>query len=301
MHSHRLFEMIYILIERKKVTARFLAEHFEVSERTILRDLDVLTLAGIPIYTSKGKGGGIFIDEHFILDKAAFTDEEQNQILIGLQSLASTKFIESSGLESKLSALFHKSETNWIEVDFSRWGSATSDHIKFETLKTAVTEHKILSFEYASTYGEITMRTVHPMKLIYKSNAWYLVAHCKTKQSTRTFKISRMHHLVLHHEFFVPQSLAVTTESVQETSQSEWIHLKLQFAQSVAYRIYDEFDENQIQKNSDGTYNICVQVPKDRWLYGFLLSFGTDIKILEPLCLKDELYQHIKTLETFYA
>jgi Predicted transcriptional regulator len=130
MQVNRLFEIVYILLEKKKVTANELAEHFEVSKRTILRDIDALTIAGIPIYTSKGKGGGISILDNFVLNKTTISDEEQSEILMSLQSLAATKYLDDSKILSKLETLFQKTDTNWIEVDFSRWNSIERDKRK---------------------------------------------------------------------------------------------------------------------------------------------------------------------------
>lgn len=108
MQINRLFEIVYILLDKKNITANELAEHFEVSKRTILRDIETLTIAGIPIYTTKGKGGGISILDNFVLNKTAVSEEEQNQILIALQSLASTQHMDTDGIISRLGALFRK-------------------------------------------------------------------------------------------------------------------------------------------------------------------------------------------------
>lgn len=177
---------------KKNITANELAEHFEVSKRTILRDIETLTIAGIPIYTTKGKGGGISILDNFVLNKTAVSEEEQNQILIALQSLASTQHMDTDGIISRLGALFRKTDTSWIEVDFSRWGSTNPDKEKFEMIKRAVINKLPLSFSYPGSNGELTSRTVYPLKLVFKSSAWYVQAYCLSRKDYRTFKINRM-------------------------------------------------------------------------------------------------------------
>jgi biotin operon repressor len=129
----RLFETVYLLLNKKSMTANELAEHFEVSKRTILRDIDRLSAAGIPVYTTQGKGGGISILDNFVLNKAAISDEEQNQILLALQSLSATQYVNGDELLSKLGALFDKSDSAWIEVDFSRWGNTEPDLMRAAT------------------------------------------------------------------------------------------------------------------------------------------------------------------------
>ncbi|MDR1440129.1 MAG: HTH domain-containing protein, partial [Clostridiales bacterium] len=138
MQISRLFEIVYLLLNKKSVTANELAEHFEVSGRTILRDIDTLSAAGIPVYTSQGKGGGISILDNFVLNKATISDEEQNQILLALQSLSAVGQAEADRILTKLRAIFDKAATDWIAVDFSRWGNSRADRERFETLKRAV-------------------------------------------------------------------------------------------------------------------------------------------------------------------
>ncbi len=123
MQISRLFQIIYILLKKKSITARELSDHFEVSVRTIYRDIDALCQAGIPIYSSQGKGGGISLVDKFIFDKSLFSEVEQDKILLALQSLSAVGYDDINDVLSKLSNLFQKSDINWIEVDFSNWGS----------------------------------------------------------------------------------------------------------------------------------------------------------------------------------
>jgi len=119
MQINRLFEIVYLLMNKKQITANELASHFEVSRRTILRDIDTLTTAGIPIYTTQGKGGGIFIQDTFVLNKAFISEDEQKQILFSLQSMSATGLIETGRILGRLRSLFGNPSKEWIEVDFS--------------------------------------------------------------------------------------------------------------------------------------------------------------------------------------
>ncbi len=123
MQINRFFEIVYILLEKKSVTAQELAERFEVSTRTIYRDIELLSGAGIPIYTVQGKGGGISLLDNFVLDKAIITEEEQEQILLALSSLSETQQKDVGNIFSKLCGLFNKSGTDWIEIDFGYWNN----------------------------------------------------------------------------------------------------------------------------------------------------------------------------------
>lgn len=154
MQISRLFQVIYILLENGTVTAPELAERFEVSVRTIYRDVEALSQAGIPIYTIQGKGGGISLSDRFVLNKSMLTDKEQDEILFALQSLAAAQYPDSNAIFEKLSSLFRKNNINWIEVDFSSWGSGQKQKELFVLLKQAILEQKVISFTYLSLLPE---------------------------------------------------------------------------------------------------------------------------------------------------
>lgn len=165
MQIDRLFQIVYLLLDRKAMTAKELAAHFEVSVRTILRDIDTLSSANIPVYTIQGKGGGISILDGYVLNKAALNEEEQKQILIALQSLAATGNTDANRTLSKLSALFQKTDTDWLKVDFSRWGQGAQDNRRFELLKTAILRRHAVCFDYVGSYGSESRRKAYPLKL----------------------------------------------------------------------------------------------------------------------------------------
>lgn len=169
MQINRLFEIVYILLEKKSVTAKDLAERFEVSVRTIYRDIDVLSSAGIPIYASQGKGGGIALMEHFILNKSVLTEAEQDEILFALQSLTVTRNPESDTVLSKIRSLFNKgTAADWIEVDLSPWGSDRNQKCEFTILKNSILNREVIEFEYYNAAGEKGIRRVEPVKLVCK-------------------------------------------------------------------------------------------------------------------------------------
>lgn len=132
IQESRLFKIIYYLLDKDQATATELAEKFEVSVRTIYRDIDALSGAGIPLYTEPGRNGGIRLMKEFVLDKAVLSEEEKQEILIALQSINTTKNISSNKTLQKLSALFHLASEDWLEVDFSRWGNKGTDNNKHE-------------------------------------------------------------------------------------------------------------------------------------------------------------------------
>lgn len=178
MQGNRLFQIIYLLLERGEMTASQLAERFEVSTRTIYRDVEALSQAGIPIYSTKGRGGGLGLLPGFVLDKSLLTKEEQNDILFALQSLQATGGTDSQEILSRLGSLFGDSAANWIDVDFSSWGSGPVERERFALLRQAIVGRRVLQFSYCGMSGQRTQRRVEPVKLRFKYGSWYLQGYC---------------------------------------------------------------------------------------------------------------------------
>lgn len=204
MQESRLFRIVYYLIEKGKSTAPELAQKFKVSARTIYRDIDVISSAGIPIYATQGKNGGIIIDENFTLDRSMLSKKEKEQILSGLQALFVANSNNTNELLTKLGALFHLKTTNWIEVDFSDWIQGQPAQNIFNDIKTAILDKYIISFEYCSNREHTVFRYIQPLKLIFKSKAWYVYGFCMLRKDYRLFKLTRIEHLKITEEHFTP-------------------------------------------------------------------------------------------------
>ncbi len=293
MPINRLFEMIYLLLGKKSMTAQELADHFEVSKRTILRDIETLSSAKIPICTTQGRGGGVSLMNGFVLNKAALTEDEQDQILLALQSLGATKHAGAESAIAKLGALFQKQSTGWIEVDFSRWGQSSLDNVKFALLKDAILGEAAICFEYvgAASGSEIRLRKVYPLKLVFKSKAWYLQGFCTNRNDFRTFKLNRMLNVSKTNENFDADSYHAPPIETPPSSLAGLCEIELVFSPRVSYRVYDEFDESVIDRdeNGGGILHVCAMMPEDDWLYSFLLSLGKDVEVLRPLRIKENL------------
>lgn len=290
MKNNRLFGIIYLLLSKETMTANELSEYFEVSTRTIYRDIETLSELNIPIYMSKGKNGGIHLLHNYKLDKTLLTDQEQNQILFSLQGVNKLQ-IDQDHIYEKLKNLFSKEEENWFEVDFSVWEDSEEHKKLFESMKDAIINKKVITFSYFSSYGTKTERKVEPLKLCFKYNSWYLSAYDKNKEDYRFFKIMRMKNLKLLDETFerkIPPSISQTDH------QEKKVKLVLQIDKSLSYRVYDEFDNEAITKLDSGDFLVTVEFPMSDWVYGYILSFGNHIKVLKPDHLKQEILEILK-------
>lgn len=296
MQESRLFRIVYYLLEKGQATATELAERFEVSVRTIYRDIDSLSAAGIPIYAEAGRNGGIRLMTGFVLDQVVLSKEEKQEILSALQSINITQNMGESQTLQKLSALFALPSENWLEVDFSRWGDQKFDNEKFELLKKAVIRCKSVRIRYAGADGTERERTVQPHKLVYKSKAWYLRAFCMQKQEMRTFKLNRILDYEILEEDFVRRRIPVETDD----APIDCSLIKLRFPKEMAYRVYDEFDKTQITKEENGDLIASAAMPEGAWLTGFILSFGTQAEVLSPTHLREEIAKQAEMIVEKY-
>ena len=298
MQINRLLEIVYILLEKKAVTAKALSGQFGVSQRTIYRDIDALSLAGIPVYSEKGKGGGISILPEFVLNKSILSEQEQQEILSALKAFAGVESAETGQVIKKLSALFKKNAADWLQVDFSNW-SLSSKNI-FTNLKTAILERRIIEFDYYSTSGEKTQRCIEPVQLWFKSRAWYINGFCLTRQEMRVFKLTRIKKLKMTNKHFTSRGLVSISPDTKKDEDREIVALKFRIESEMSYRVFDEFDEGMIEKQSDGSLIVSVSWPVDFWLYTFLLSFGEYIEVLEPKNIRKIMKEKIKKMEKNY-
>lgn len=298
MSDSRLFKILYYLLEKGRATAPELAEKFEVSPRTIYRDAEALSGAGIPVYTEPGRNGGICLLHDFVLDRTILSEKERQEVLTAMQSISATGLSSGKETLTKLAGLFHMDTENWLEIDFSRWGNSSTDNSKFEMLKTAITGHRAIRIIYESTGSGRSQRALWPLKLSYKSKEWYLKAFCLQKQDFRIFKLNRILQLTLLDQTFVPIPYPEQEKDWPQTPP----RIVLGFPKEIAYRVYDEFDPAEIRIQKNGDFLVDTKMPVDSWLVGYLLSFGAQVEIIEPKDLREilaaqalEIYKKNKT------
>lgn len=293
MKLNRLFEIVYILINKQQVTAKYLAEHFEVSQRTIYRDIDTLSLCGIPVYATKGKGGGISLIEGYKIDKAMLTKNEQTEILSALQSIRAADISSENNALNKLSAFFNAGDTDWIEIDFSSFSASTRWKENFEQIKQCIFKNQKIEIEYVNLKGEKSSRIIEPAKMIFKNISWYLYAYCHLKKDYRMFKLSRITIIDITDETFTPHSNIKLSDdySPVETHNEE---LVLKVDAEYAYRIFDDFSINEIIENIDGTYTVRTQKYDTDWIINYVLSLGDKIECLEPINLREQIQNTLK-------
>lgn len=296
MQINRLFEMLHMMLNKKNITAKELAEYFEVSVRTVYRDVETLASTGIPVYSLRGKNGGIRLLESYTLNKSLISQDEQNEIMYALQSLKAANYPETEETLKKLSLIFNKSLDNWIEIDFSRYGS--DDNVLFENIKQAILKKLTIKFIYFNSKGGKSYRTADPLKIWFKEKSWYLFAYCHDKKNIRQFKTNRIKELILTEEHF--EKSLENFEINDKKSKVKDIRIVVEIDESQAYRVYDECSEENISKMGNGNFEIIMEYPENEWVYGYLLSFGEYLKVREPERIKKILLEKIEKMKKNY-
>lgn len=297
MKDNRLFRVLYYILKKGKVTASELADQFEVSVRTIYRDIDSISSSGIPIYTLQGRGGGIEIAEDFILSKTLLSDPEKQQILSALQGLEHSTIQHENELLTKLSALFKMKNTSWIEIDFNNWQNNKMYEKRFNDIKSAILSKNIISFAYFSSNEKETIRRVKPVRLLFKSQDWYLYAFCLLRNDFRCFKLSRMKNIEIHDEKFDDSFENVILK--KEMPHDNIRYIKVKFDRKVAFRVYDELN-SEITEDDDGNLYTELELVDDYNLYYYLLSFGDNVEVLEPKEVRAQIKEMITKMAEKY-
>ena len=292
MQIDQLFEFVYVLIDKKHVTAKEMAARFGVSTRTIYRWLDALSVSGVPVYSQKGRNGGIAISEQYALNTKVLSEEERLAIVSSVKALNSLSGNPASVINANIKAVEKISgltpqNTDWLEVDFAPWSPEGSNvRQMFGTLRDAILQKKQVIFDYHSGDGRIERRTVHPWKLIYKGQAWYLQGWCTSRKAERFFKLTRMQNFnMTGREANVTKS-EITTFSKKEVQLKEQelpvVQIKAKIRPSKNAYLFDTFICSQIKQNKDNSITATFSAPDTDWLIGMLMGFEADIKILSP-------------------
>lgn len=298
MKINRLVEIMTILLNRETITAKELAERFGVTARTVYRDIDALSSAGVPVYMSKGNGGGISLLENYTLNKAIFSKSESEGLMLALKAMGATSYPEADAILDKISSIFQNNRAHdWIEVDFVGWSSKVNEQNKFSKIRDAIINTQVISFDYVNRNGDSSRRFVEPAKLFFNAYTWYLIAYCQLRDEHRMFRLSRIKNVqVTDRQFNVREMQEYDEQAVH----APLVELKLRCDKKALNRLYDMFDGQLITRNEDGSYDLTVSIPEEEWLYGYILSFGGCAEVLEPGHIREIVKSRAKEILEMY-
>ncbi len=286
LYNQRLYEIIYVLLSNPKVTCDELAGYFGVSRHTIMRDMDMLTAAGVPIFLEKGRSGGIHLFEKPPRQGEALSAADKQAITASLQGLSMLSRETGKGLLEKLEALLKQSGSGMLCMDYSNWRDEARDEDRFGRIQEAILGQRMIAFAYIDTYGKDNQESIEPQLLWLENGYWYLRGYSPARQKERLYKVVRMNHIVLGEGFDGKNRLKDRKAKWQEAGT---IELRLWISGGRRERVYDEFCESEIAEKADGSFEVTAAYPEGQWLYDFLLSFGKDLEVIEPVEVRAKL------------
>lgn len=304
MRMDRLFQMVVLLINHKKLKAQELAEHFGVSVRTVYRDADTISLAGIPIISYPGLNGGLGIAEGFRLDRTVLSEAELTSVMLALQS-ASGLWSDKPGAAAreKLRAMLDGAVRNEsgrdklqerldsLRVDHAPWNRPAGYAAELTLLRQGIEEARLIQFSYCSGGGQTGERLVEPYTLVMKSGQWYVYAFCRTRKDFRLFRLSRMRELELTESTYTKREIPSDTEPWKESWQQvgQQVELKLLLPAELRPLAEEWFGWGLIEERgvtvegqTQSQLQITVSMPDNDQTTGYLLSFGDRLEVIGP-------------------
>lgn len=291
MKLDRLLAITMLLLNRKRVSAKELSDRFEVSLRTIYRDVETIQFAGIPVVSYPGSTGGYEIMDRYRLDRQFLSFEELNAIVVALKGIRTTmEDREIEPLLDKVGAMLGKSErdrangaADRLVIDINPWGSE-ADKAKLASLKSAIRDHRVVRFSYTSGDGSQSIRSCEPMRLVLKGYVWYVYGYCLLREDFRIFRLSRIRDLDVTGPSFQRREEPPQGELLRwgRRMHDRMLNLVLQFSPQLRAKAEDHFEPDEIEQQPDGTVIVRIARPDEPWLYTYLLGYGADARVLEP-------------------
>ena len=308
MKIDRLVSIILILLDKERIGAQELANMFEVSPRTIYRDIETINAAGIPVHSTSGVGGGFEIMRKYKIDKNVFTTADLSVILTGLSGLSTMiRGDELVNAVAKVRSFIPADKTkdielkaNQIDIDLSPWIGNRNTQAYLEIIKAALQESKLLSFEYADRHGNKTARTAEPYQLVLKNSHWYWQGYCFKRNDFRLFKLSRTSNLQMQKESFTPRDYQKPQLDFADTLATMQKTIKIRVHKSVMERVLDFCTYERFSSDDNEHYIVSFPFIENEYYYGILFGFGDKCECLEPLHIRSEMKRRIYNMAALY-
>ncbi|MBP8081654.1 MAG: YafY family transcriptional regulator [Spirochaetes bacterium] len=302
MKLDRLLSIVVILLNKNRITAKELASRFEVTTRTIYRDIDSINMAGIPIISFPGNEGGFGIMENFRLERHLFTEDDIIEVLSALKGM--TGLIHSERIRSaadKFANMIGGKKATYlgddgIIIDINPWGSQSKIDSDFRSIYSAILSRNKLSFSYTDYNGKVSERTVEPLSLVFKAYSWYLYSYCIEKNDYRTFRLSRIRKISISKDTFIGKKKKYKSDYAIKPDTD----ITISFSSSFETQISEYFPHNMIDQSGE-FYKITFKAQNEEWLYKILLSMGKDVEIISPESVRNNFKKYLKEILSKYS
>lgn len=304
MRVDRLLSMLLIISKKGMVTGKELAEHFEVSLRTIYRDIEKLGEAGVPVASIGGKGGGYYIMENYNVDNLFLKKDEASTFMAIMNNLNFLfgKNAQFNAMVLKIENTYNREKnTDKLSINMSHFSMENELKEYLFLMNQAIEENKLMVFDYCNRQMEYSERIVEPIQIVFTAGQWYLVGFCKYRDDYRRFKLVRIKNLKMGDGF---EKRDISKEEIEEIFEESYrrssIQVTLKFSNRMGKQLTEYFQEENIQQTEDGQYIVVDHFPYEEGLLKYILSFGQECEIIEPLYLRDELREYVKELLHLY-
>lgn len=306
----RLIGIIFLLINRDKMTAKELADFFSVSVKTIYRDIETLSLARIPVISYTGANGGYGIMRDYVIDKNVFSYEEVVSATSVLGSISS--FFNDPGIAvaaEKMTALIVGEEKKDLKrqaeemiFDLSAWGDSEPTRRKLNIIRNAIKTHSLLYFHYTNRRGESIERIVEPINVLFKERAWYLKGYCRIRGDVRTFKLVRMGNLTASEETYVPDEGKYDSEKVEKNiiHNPDFVTVLMKVAPEARVLMEDYIDADRVYEEN-GVIFAKFHYPEEENLYNTILGFGDKVEVIEPEHIRQIIRERARRVYELYS
>lgn len=299
MKIDRLIAIVMLLLEQEKMSAQTLADHFEVTPRTIYRDLESINQAGIPIVSTSGPGGGVEILKSYKIEKRLFSASDFTALLMGLRSIRSNlpgkHVLETLAKVEGMIPSEHQKELQFrakqIKIDTTPWLYANDLTERIELIKEAMEQSRLLRFKYKDIRNGESVRTIEPYRLLLKGEDWYVQGYCLTRNDYRTFKLLRMQQVCILPNEFQLRDFPFEQLDSASFSKVELVSVTLRIHESIKDTITNRFGENCFVPDGNEYYIAHVRMPIDELACSYLLSLCDKCVCLEPESLKNRMRQ----------
>lgn len=310
MKIDRLLSIIVILLNKDNITAKELANRFEVSVRTIYRDIETINLAGIPIVSNQGRDGGFSILDNYKMNHQLLTLDDMTSIVVALKNIGN--FSDNKHIDltiDKISNIVPKDKKEEFDYHFNEliicdlpWGyrANSEDKEKYKIIYEGIIKEKLLDIGYINRDGNITERRIEAMSLVLKGLNWYIFSYCHLRNDYRFFKLSRIHKVKLLEENFSRREVRYEDFKNKNICKNNMVDLVLKFSPEVQQRVGEFFHEENIKIDENGYIVVRISFPEDEWVYSMILSYGEFVEVLEPHYIKEIIKDRAKKIYEKY-
>ena len=298
----RLISIIMILLKKEVVSAKQFSQLFDVSKRTILRDMETLSLSNIPIYSIHGVKGGYGIMDEYKVDKRLLSSSDLQHILTalgGLEQILLTEEVERTikKIEAMVSPL---SLNRSIQLSFYDWQGRSEIVEALKTCQESILKKRLVSFDYTDKDGAVTNRMVEPYELHFSESSWYLKGFCLHRQGYRTFKLARTDHFTMNERAFHPRD-DWSEQGCVASYVPQFVTIKASISPGIKDQIIERYGRKSIEDHSSGCLLATMYVPQDRMGFQLLASFGTQLKVIEPKAYVEDFRNYLYQMMENYS